>query len=250
MYCAYLCVDMHVPSNRLISSVEGADGRREAADPSLLWVSELLRLQHPSDGESLGWGRRHLLWLQRTGPGGQRGVSREEVGGKEEEEERGCVWMCEHMWVFTSMPRTKKCAQPDSCPLFHSRGPGGSFVLQNICLPTDVTLSEGEKLLWTENHHNLKSIVLASEGLALNRGYTSGDWSCESHKCKAVLGWSSAVTDECCFYWLTSTLTAAATEEHQACGQIEIMSKTGHGPVLNFSPILFPSLWFSEYVAT
>ena len=54
-----------------------------------------------------------------------------------------------------------------------------------------------------------------------------------SHKCRA------AITEEFSFHQLTSTLTTAASEEHQACGQIEIKSKTGHGPVLHISPPLF-----------
>lgn len=56
----------------------------------------------------------------------KEGWAREEarVGQEEGGRKGGCVWMLEHMWVFTWMPRTKKCAKTDSCPLFHSRGLG------------------------------------------------------------------------------------------------------------------------------
>lgn len=87
------------------------------------------------------------------------------------------------------------------------------------------------------NHHVLKSSVLPSEGVPPKGCCQSVGWSYKSHKCKAVLVYCSAIIEKCCFYQLTSTLTTAATEEHQACGQIEIMSKTG--PVLNVSPLRF-----------
>lgn len=59
----------------LLPCAAGADGGGEAADPALVRVPELLRLQHPRGGASAGRGRRHLLRLQRPRPGGQRGVS-------------------------------------------------------------------------------------------------------------------------------------------------------------------------------
>lgn len=48
-------------SPRLVPGAAGADGGGEAADPALLRVPELLRLQHPGDGAGAGRGRRHLL---------------------------------------------------------------------------------------------------------------------------------------------------------------------------------------------
>lgn len=44
-----------------------------------------------------------------------------------------------------------------------------------------------------------------------------------------------------CYYrrmQLTSSWTTAATEKHQACGQIEIMSKIDRDPVLDIRPPL------------
>lgn len=120
MYARVFDPYVYVPSTRLISGAAGADRRGEAADPALFWVSELLRLQHPGDGESSGRRRRHLLRLRRPGPGGQRGVSREGTGGREGGKES--VFGCERAHVFTCMPQTKKCAQTDSCPLCHCRG--------------------------------------------------------------------------------------------------------------------------------
>lgn len=99
-----LCFYLYVLSTRLISSASGADGGREAADPALLWVSKLLWLQHPGDGESSSRRWWHLLRLQRPGRGGQRGVSREEAiwdkrreGGREEGKDTvfGCESTCE-----------------------------------------------------------------------------------------------------------------------------------------------------------
>lgn len=47
-------VVVFVSPNRLISGAAGADRGGEAADPPLLRVPELLRLQHSGDGESSG----------------------------------------------------------------------------------------------------------------------------------------------------------------------------------------------------
>lgn len=46
---------------RFLSGTAGADGGGEAADPALVRVPELLRLQHPRGGASAGRRRRHLL---------------------------------------------------------------------------------------------------------------------------------------------------------------------------------------------
>ena len=217
--------------NRLISDAEGADRGGEAANPSLFWVSEFLWLQHPSDGESSGRRQWHLLWLQRPWPGGQRGVSRVE--------ERACVWICKHMWVFTSMPRTKKCVTTDSCPLFRSRGLGAPLFFK-IHVFLLMSRSQGVRnfceLTIIATYRALSCHLMGWFQMEVIRGC---GWSCKSNECKDVSGYCSAVTEECCFYQLTSILNSAATEQHQACGQKEIKSKTGLDLVLNLGPLLF-----------
>lgn len=149
----------------------------------------------------------------KEGWAGRRG----EVG----KEESLCVWMWEHMWVFTCMPQTRRLTHAHCVTL-------GAWEL--LCS------SKYMSSCWCHTFTGLKT---PSEGLPPNGGYQSVGWRYKSHKCKAVLVYCSAIIEECCFNQLTSTLTTAATEEHQACGQIEIMSKTGHGSVLNISPLLF-----------
>lgn len=46
---------------RFFPRAEGAHGGGEAADTALFGLSELLGLQHQSDGASPGRGRQHLL---------------------------------------------------------------------------------------------------------------------------------------------------------------------------------------------
>jgi len=129
----------YVSFNRLFSCPAGADRRGEAADPALLRVSELLWLQHPGDGESSGWRRRDLLWLQRPRPWRQRRVSsfvlkcrwgqphvmfcccagfQKSIWRQSACDElmnagslnKAIVWMWEHMWASIDASPTHECA--------------------------------------------------------------------------------------------------------------------------------------------
>lgn len=118
-----------------------------------------------------GWWRE--LWPKRatssltTAAGTwrtKRGEQREgERGAGGVREEGVCVWISDHLWVFTCVPQTVKCAKTASCQPCPSKGLGASF--QNTRLPADVTLWG---LKTPVDWH--KNIVLPSEESPPNRG--------------------------------------------------------------------------------
>lgn len=112
----------------------------------------------------------------------------------------------------------EKCSRADSSP-GRRQGREGPFYLQNGSPPSEVT----------------RKISVRIEVIRVFGG------SHRSHECISILLRCSAITEECCFDQLTSTLTAAASQEPPACGQTEILSRAGSGPALNIGPAFYIS---------